>query len=697
MQINVIPEVDDYIPDVTYPSYLLHTCPHLQHLQLYHDERVGEVVFDMDSPTSSRQLATIQPPLLLLPYLQTIHLYGLKEMSHVWKRNWNTFLICHHPPLQFPFQNLTDIRLGYCPKIKYLLSPLMAKYLSNLKRVYIERCNGMEEVIWRRDDEITTSTSASSYQDTPFFPHLDTLYLQGLSCLKSVDDEKNSWSRSNKISSSVTNTIQDHLQRAQVTGSYWSLCQYPTKITISGCEALSSLIPWYAAGQMKRLQELKIEKCSRMREVFESELMNCYNTNSVDEGSGAGTSLTSLPLQNIITTVAVPQLSNLVTVGIYECDLLSHVFTLSTLKTLSHLKQLKVKRCKTIQVIVKEENKMSSSSSEVVVFPNLETLELDLLPNLKGFFLGMNDFMLPSLVNVMINDCPQWVAFTSGQLETPKLKYLQTSFGKHNLEHDFNFQTTFPTSSKGMPSSFHNLIEINIENKEDVGTTIIPSHALLQLVKLQQITIEGPCNWLEEVFEVVVVEGSGSNESKTLVPIPNLKQVKLEWLRDLKYLWKSNQWMVLEFPNLTTLSIHYCDRLEHVFTCSMVGSLVQLQELSISWCYKMEVIVKEEEECDAKVNEIMLPRLNSLKLDNLSRLEGICLGKEAFSLPALDTLEIKNCPSITVFTKGHLSTPELKVIDTDFGICDVRTDVNSFIETKLEEVCTNIITYSSVF
>ncbi|KAJ0693010.1 hypothetical protein HanPI659440_Chr15g0592361 [Helianthus annuus] len=56
---------------------------------------------------------------------------------------------------------------------------------------------------------------------------------------------------------------------AQVTGSYWSLCQYPINITIWRCDALSSLIPWYALGQMKRLQELKIENCSKMMEVFE--------------------------------------------------------------------------------------------------------------------------------------------------------------------------------------------------------------------------------------------------------------------------------------------------------------------------------------------------------------------------------------------------------------------------------------------
>ncbi|KAI7752910.1 hypothetical protein M8C21_000069, partial [Ambrosia artemisiifolia] len=68
----------------------------------------------------------------------------------------------------------------------------------------------------------------------------------------------------------------------------------------------------------------------------------------------------------------------------------------------------------------------------------------------------------------------------------------------------------------------------------------------------------------------------------------------------------------------------------------------------------------EEEECDAKVNEIVLPRLNYLHLVDLSSLKGFCLGKMAFSLPALETLKIIYCPAITVFTKGHVSTPELK-------------------------------------
>ncbi|KAI3824845.1 hypothetical protein L1987_06316 [Smallanthus sonchifolius] len=248
--------------------------------------------------------------------------------------------------------------------------------------------------------------------------------------------------------------------------------------------------------------------------------------------------------------------------------------------------------------------------------------------------MGMSDFRWPLLDKVKIIDCPQLMMFTSD-----------------------------PTVLKGMPWSFHNLIEINKEFAE--VEEIIPSHALLRLQKLFQVALEGKTN-------------SGFNESQTVIRIPNLTQVKLRSLKHLKYLWKSNQWTVLEFPSLTTVSIYNCNSLEHAFTCSMVGSLVQLQDLRISECMNLEVIVKEEEECDGKVNEIMLPHLKSLKLIHLPSLKGFCLGKEAFSLPVLDTLEIKRCQAITV-------TPKLKVIDTHFGLCYVGGDLNSFIKTKQEE------------
>ncbi|KAF5754955.1 putative leucine-rich repeat domain superfamily [Helianthus annuus] len=391
----------------------------------------------MDS-SCIRELPTIrgaQSP-LLLPYLNVLELYQLKEMSHVWKCDWNNFIIPQRQPLEFPFQNLTDISLWNCHKIKYLFSPLMAKYVSNLKWVNIDECDGFEEVISDRDDEngeITTSTS--SYKNTTFFPHLDFLVLSNLSSLKRIDggDIRR---RSGQISSTIADTIHDQFQSVQVIiGACWSLCQYPRQISIDNCDTVSNLIPWYAAGKMKRLEKLKIKFCKTMMEVFESDSINNDNNNvNVEEGNAA---LTSPTLKN--NAIVVPQLSNLKIVCIIGCDILSHVFTFSTLESLKQLKELRVEKCYALQVIVKEE---SETSSKVVVFPRIETLELDDLPNLEGFFLGMNNFRWPSLDNVMINDCPQLLVFTSGESKSPKLRYIRTSLGKHSLECGLNFRGT---------------------------------------------------------------------------------------------------------------------------------------------------------------------------------------------------------------------------------------------------------------
>ncbi|KAK1422954.1 hypothetical protein QVD17_18244 [Tagetes erecta] len=173
------------------------------------------------------------------------------------------------------------------------------------------------------------------------FPHLKTLELSDLSSLKSIDDE----SQNDKV----------------VIGACWSLCQYPTKIDIWDCEALSVLIPWYAVGQMNRLQQLEIKDCKRMTEV----------------------------------------------------------------------------------------------------------LQLMDLPNLKGFFLGMNEFRWPLLDDVMIDGFPQLKMFTHGQSKTPKLKYISTKLGKHSVDCGLNFhgtinehQNTFPVSAStlDLACSFHNLI-----------------------------------------------------------------------------------------------------------------------------------------------------------------------------------------------------------------------------------------------
>ena len=184
MQIKVISssreEVNDDISNVALPSYLLHTFHHLRFLVLS-DYKTVEVVFEITTPSSKSFHNTQQPP--ILPDLEKLQLKGMERMSHVWKCNWNEFLILPKQQSQSSFHNLTIIRMDDCHIIKYIFSPLMAELLSNLKKIYISSCDGIEEVVSNRDDE---DASIYSHTTTTFFPHLDLLYFWKLTNFKCI-------------------------------------------------------------------------------------------------------------------------------------------------------------------------------------------------------------------------------------------------------------------------------------------------------------------------------------------------------------------------------------------------------------------------------------------------------------------------------------------------------------------------------
>nr|XP_043622423.1 disease resistance protein At4g27190-like [Erigeron canadensis] len=157
--------------DIAFSNHVSHTFHELRTLTLKHGREV-EVVFDIES-ASRGELSTSQNNHdQLLPSLEVLDLSGMDNMSHVWKCNWNQFFILQ-PPKSL-CQNLTKISLNRCGSIKYLFSPLMFKFLSNVKHVEIEDCEVMEEIVSSRDDEDeAATTSTSTHTDVTSFPILN--------------------------------------------------------------------------------------------------------------------------------------------------------------------------------------------------------------------------------------------------------------------------------------------------------------------------------------------------------------------------------------------------------------------------------------------------------------------------------------------------------------------------------------------
>ncbi|KAI7728779.1 hypothetical protein M8C21_031624, partial [Ambrosia artemisiifolia] len=626
---------------------------HLRKVNFYKFQGV-EVLFEIESPIKRVQLVTTQQPLTVLPYLEKIRLRSMDNLTHVWKcSNWNEFFILRkHQPRSSSFQNLTTIELWKCPSIKYLFSPLMVKLLSNLKEVKISLCKGMEEVVSNQDEEITHTPT------TNLFPLLDLLELSSLDKLKHIGG--------GVAAKGTTNVSHGQSKLSQIVVVSWSLCQYSKKIRIRGCDALSSVIPSFAAGQTQNLQVLSVESCIPITEAFETKedknVGSCSSTTTIiqPESLGTNTAITITRPRNI-TLHKFPNLKKLKIIG---CCHLEYICTFSTFESMKNLEKLTIRDCEAVKVIVREESREQTQtpSSKDVVFPHLKSIELCRLQNLKGFFLGMDiDFQWPLLDYVMINDCPQMMAFTYGKSTAPKLEYIHTKLGKHDLECGINFRVTpmwqettslgtysissNPIVSQGITWSFHNLIQCNMEGWS-YDTKIFPSSELQQLQKLETIHAEW-CRNVEEVFEAALEVTD--DESQNTVKFHKLRGVELVNMDSLKHLWKSHQWRKLEFPNLTRLSIDGCKSLEYVFTCSMpkeeiseVGALMSIAALPSD-----ENTLNFHQLCKAKFNgfqgvEVLFEIESPSKRDQL-----VTTQQPLVLLPHLEELSLSHMENLT--------------------------------------------------
>ncbi|XP_023732122.1 uncharacterized protein LOC111879926 [Lactuca sativa] len=499
---ETLQKVTDSIANVVFPSSLVHSFHNLHQLALKRYEGV-EVVFEIKSPTSRELVTTHHKQHPILPNLKNLNLSDMDNMSHVWKCNRNFFFTLPKQQSESPFHNLTNIYVEDCKTIKYLFSPLMAELLSNLKEVKIEQCDGIEEVVSNRDDgdeEKTTFTSTSVHTSPILFPQLDSLTLKQLKNLKRIGgggakDESNEMSFNN--TTTTTAFVNQHMF-SEADSVSWRLSQYSREIIIKYCHALSNVIPCNAAGQMQKLQVLKIKNCNGMKEVFVSQEMNSNNKSGGEEGKGGTLGIPRLnkvimlPNLKILKIVGCPFLKHIFTFSALEslgqleeltikdcvamqvivkkeedvsskevvvfprlksialedlpklqmlnihsrnmkilelkyCESLEHIFTFSAHGSLRQLEELTISGCGSMKVILKEEEDQSSSSSslkDVVDFPQLKSIEIQNLPELEGFFLGMNEFRLPSLDNVKIDNCPKMMVFAPGGSTTPELKYI---------------------------------------------------------------------------------------------------------------------------------------------------------------------------------------------------------------------------------------------------------------------------------
>ncbi|KAJ6314030.1 hypothetical protein OIU78_017648 [Salix suchowensis] len=143
--------------------------------------------------------------------------------------------------------------------------------------------------------------------------------------------------------------------------------------------------------------------------------------------------------------------------------------------------------------------------------------------------------------------------------------------------------------------------------------------------------------------ELDITNCKGAQDRRTghELSLLSLEKLELTSMPDMRCIWKG-----LVLSHLTTLELWYCEKLTHVFTGSMVASLVQLQFLRISGCSELEQIIAKDN--DDEKDQILFGcmKLRTLELRGLHKLTFIFTPHLAQSLVHLETLRIEECSGL---------------------------------------------------
>ncbi|KAJ6854907.1 hypothetical protein NC651_039770 [Populus alba x Populus x berolinensis] len=375
---------------------------------------------------------------------------------------------------------------------------------------------------------------------------------------------------------------------------------------------------------------------------------------------------------------------NLETLDVHSCHGLSNLLTSSTAKSLVQLVKLIVVSCKLVTEIVA---KQGGEINDDIIFRKLEYLELVRLENLTSFCPGNYNFIFPSLKGMVVEQCPKMRIFSQGISSTPKLQevhWKKDSMNEKcwhgNLNATLQQMYTKMVGCNGIWSlklsdfpqlkdrwhgqlpfnCFSNLGNLTVDNCAIVSTAI-PSNTLKFMNNLKYLHVKN-CESLEGVFDL---EGLSAEEGYDRL-LPNLQELHLVDLPELRHIWNRDLPGILDFRNLKRLKVHNCSSLRNMFSPSMVSGLVQLERIGIRNCALMdEIVVNKGTEAET---EVMFHKLKHLALVCLPRLASFHMGYCAIKLPSLECVLVQECPQMKTFSQGVVSTPKLrKVVQKEFG------------------------------
>ncbi|KAM7482063.1 hypothetical protein LguiB_006646 [Lonicera macranthoides] len=166
---------------------------------------------------------------------------------------------------------------------------------------------------------------------------------------------------------------------------------------------------------------------------------------------------------------------------------------------------------------------------------------------------------------------------------------------------------------------------------------------------------------LVECNEMITAIDGGDNEDKS-----NGGKPILGLLQYLSIHYMKNLESILVGPlasgclyHLQVLALHTCPKLSTVFNVGLLSNLVNLKELIVEDCPKVESLVSVESS-NSESSEEFLPSLEKISLLHLPGLVSISSG--LYVAPRLERMVVYNCPKLQSFSPAEMSSTDIEEI-----------------------------------
>ncbi|XP_075658227.1 putative disease resistance protein At4g27220 isoform X2 [Castanea sativa] len=418
------------------------------------------------------------------------------------------------------FHNLCNLIVKGSGNLKYLLSSSTVRFMVQLISLYIKDCKVMEEILHIDEEEILSDA---------LFPRLEFFVLEDLPIVKRFCIDSN--------------------------------VEFPSlkRCRIKNCPKLKTCAFKHASSNME-IVFANLESLEQSLIDLEEKQQNQHWARSFCK------------IKNMQTSI---RFQNLLFLGVWGSDSFKYLLSSSIARSMVQVKYLHIVNCKAMEEILfiedlgdEEEEEEEEEIIPKLMFPRLEVLKLNDLPILKRFCVGGN-IEFKSMRSLIIEHCPKLKTFISKPSNSDTVMTVCKEIKEMNTEEIprtvaihplFSEEVAFPNledleisyvddlkiiwDNQVPPYSFCKLQTMKVEFCENL-MNIFQSDVLTRFRSLENVTITD-CGSLQEVFQLQEQDAKETHDA-TVIP---LKELRLDRVPKLKYVWNKDPQGIFNFPNL---------------------------------------------------------------------------------------------------------------------------------------------------